>query len=117
MWAEGISTEYFCRALEDVVAGKTYYAHVFDEVSKSHLSRADAFYKIITPKELAVLLLTISGLNDKVISEKLRISPSTLVTHRRNIQQKTDTQNDRELIAYALEWGLTSQKAKWVVKN
>lgn len=104
-------------AVRAVASGEAYYAPIVGRVKDGQLSQSNAFNKILTPKELVLLILIVSAHSDEYISQKLGISINTVLTHRRNIHKKLNARNDRELIAYAFEWGLTPQKEKWIAKD
>jgi DNA-binding CsgD family transcriptional regulator len=49
---------------------------------------------------------TARGWNDERIARQLDITATTVAVHRKHIRQKLELHNDRELVAYAREWGL-----------
>jgi DNA-binding CsgD family transcriptional regulator len=57
----------------------------------------------LSSREKEVLLLMTDGLTSKEIANKLHISEYTVINHRRNMQEKTNTNNATGLIAYALK--------------
>ena len=57
-------------------------------------------------RELEVLDLVCRGLSTKAIAEKLFISPNTVSTHRKHIQQKLGTSNVADLVSLGKEAGL-----------
>lgn len=93
-------------ALRRVAAGESFYAPVFSEVQKGELAQPLAFHKVLSSRETSVLALLSQGMDDKTIGRKLRITPLTVATHRRNLRKKLKAHKDRELIRYAHEWGL-----------
>lgn len=56
----------------------------------------------LTKREKEVLSLISKGLSSNKISEKLFIATSTVDTHRRNLIDKIDVSNSKELIIYVL---------------
>ena len=100
------SLENLTTAIRQVAAGKRYYSAVYQTVRTAQLAKPDAFHKILTPREMAVLMLVVSGSNDEAIGRHLGISASTATTHRRNLRFKLKAHSDRDLYAYAREWGL-----------
>ncbi|MBB6610070.1 PAS domain-containing protein [Pontibacter sp. Tf4] len=60
-------------------------------------------------RELEVLDLVCRGLSTKAIADKLYISPNTVSTHRKNIQQKLGTVNVADLVSVGKEAGLGYQ--------
>jgi len=70
--------------------------HYYPDPEESRLSR----------REKEILGRLTEGLSSKQIADKLYLSESTIVNHRKNILRKTNTKNVAELIYYAIENGL-----------
>ncbi len=100
------SLETLTFAIRQVAGGKRYYSAIYNAVRTEQLAQPDAFHKILTPRELAILMLVATGSDDEAIGAQLNISPSTVSTHRRNLRLKLKAHSDRDLFAYAREWGL-----------
>lgn len=60
----------------------------------------------LTRREREILGRLADGLSSKQIADKLYLSESTIVNHRKNILRKTNTKNVAELIHYALTKGI-----------
>jgi DNA-binding NarL/FixJ family response regulator len=103
--------DVLAQTISDVVNGKDSFSEEFEAVRQSQLKRADAFHKILTSREIAVLMRVVDGVDDDVIAAQLHISPSTVATHRRNLRSKLGAHNDRDLVSYARQWGLISLEA------
>jgi DNA-binding NarL/FixJ family response regulator len=58
--------------------------------------------KDFTDAELRVACLLVEGLEDKEIAGKLRNSTFTINSHVRNMREKANCRNTKELIAYLL---------------
>lgn len=56
----------------------------------------------LTDREKEVLRLLILGLSNKEVAEKLTISPHTVITHRKNIIEKTGIRSLAGLAVYAI---------------
>lgn len=93
--------------LVHVANGKRYYAPVYHAIQERGLAKPDAFYRLLTPKQVAILMLIAEGVDDQEIAARLEIAPLTVATHRRNLRTKLNAHNDRDLVRYAREWGLT----------
>jgi DNA-binding NarL/FixJ family response regulator len=93
-------------ALREVAAGRRYFTDSYQTIKAAQLTRSDSFHKILTPRELSILILAAGGENDDHIGSQLGISPHTVTTHRRNLRMKIKAHSHRDLIAYAQEWGL-----------
>jgi DNA-binding NarL/FixJ family response regulator len=105
------SLENLTSAIRQVAQGKRYYSAIYNAVRTEQLAQPDAFHKILTPRELAVLMMVAAGLDDEAIGSQMGISPSTVCTHRRNLRMKLKAHSDRDLFAYAREWGLVPLNA------
>jgi DNA-binding CsgD family transcriptional regulator len=62
--------------------------------------------KCLRKREIEVLDLVCKGFNSKEIADKLFISPNTVSTHRKHIQQKLGTTNVADLVSLGKEAGL-----------
>ncbi|MEO6489837.1 MAG: LuxR C-terminal-related transcriptional regulator [Ferruginibacter sp.] len=60
---------------------------------------------LLTQREKEVLLLLVTGMNNKLLAGRLFISPATIKTHTLSIYQKMDVENRSSAILKALEWG------------
>lgn len=58
--------------------------------------------EILSERETDVLKLLASGLSNKEIADKLNISINTVITHRKNISQKTGIKSAQGLTIYAV---------------
>jgi DNA-binding CsgD family transcriptional regulator len=70
-----------------------------------------AFYlhdegRLFTKREKEVLLWTADGLTSKQIANKLHVSESTIINHRKNMQQKADSKNVSELVSFSIRQGI-----------
>ena len=62
--------------------------------------------ELLTSREKEVLPLLVEGLTSAEIAERLFVSESTVVSHRKNILHKLNLKNTSALVKYALENGL-----------
>ena len=63
---------------------------------------ADQLQNVISDREIDVLKLLATGLSNKEIADKLNISINTVITHRKNISQKTGIKSISGLTIYAV---------------
>lgn len=61
--------------------------------------------RVLSEREIEVLSLIVKGLLNKEIADRLNISLSTVVTHRRNIMDKLNRRNVAALTIYAVMHG------------
>jgi DNA-binding NarL/FixJ family response regulator len=60
----------------------------------------------LTQREVEVITLLVHEKSSKEIAELLRISPSTVATHRTSIMRKLDIHTATGLLRYALRAGI-----------
>lgn len=73
--------------------------------SFAHVRRHDADalrQPDLSPREIEVLALVVKGFINKEIAEQLHISSTTVITHRKNIQEKTGIHTLSGLTVYAI---------------
>ncbi len=107
------AVDEMCRAVRAVAAGKRYLSpDVAGVVVDAHLGtpdRPDApSSSILGSREREALQLLAEGHSSPEIARRMRIAPSTVETHRRNIMSKLDVHNIAELTKYAIREGLTT---------
>lgn len=56
----------------------------------------------LSQREIDIILCVVGGMTHKEIAEKLRLSPHTVNTHRRNISAKLNIHNSSGLTIYAI---------------
>ena len=61
---------------------------------------------VLTDREIEITRLLAGGLSTAEIADKLRISPKTVATHRKNIMDKVGLRSIAELTVYAIQEGL-----------
>ena len=94
------------QCLRAVAEGGTYFSVVFEQVRRDWLMHPEAFYKLLSDREQRILRLVAMGQDDQVIGTQLGIAVATVGSHRKHIRQKLELHNDRDLVAYARQWGL-----------
>lgn len=79
------------------------------EMFKQHIPPESADYNL-TPRELEVLDMLISGLNNKMIAEKMFLSTFTVKAHIRNIYDKLHVHSKSQAVAKALSERIISKR-------
>ncbi len=59
--------------------------------------------KKLTQREFEILTLFARGFNPKEVSQKLKIQPKTVHTHKENLFKKMNFSNHRELVSCAIK--------------
>ncbi len=101
-------------AIEAVSAGKAFFSPeiskilVEDYVREMKKRGSEDSYELLTSREREVLQLLAEGKSNKDIAALLNLSPYTVETHRRNLQDKLNLHSVAELTLYAVRKGLIS---------
>jgi DNA-binding NarL/FixJ family response regulator len=99
-------------AIKVVHQGRTFFSSeitrmlVSDYVREIRARGAEDSYDLLTPREREVLQLLAQGKSNKEIAADLNLSPYTIETHRRNLQEKLNLHSFADLILYAVRKGL-----------
>ena len=105
------SPEVFFTAIETVITTGRYFDPRISEVllngllkkgEKNHSGKMS-----LSEREISVLKEICNGHTNKLISEKLFISTSTVDFHKGNIYKKTYAKNVVDLVKYAIKNGIT----------
>jgi DNA-binding NarL/FixJ family response regulator len=101
-------------AIKAVHQGKTFFSPeiskmlVEDYVREIRTRGAEDSYDLLTPREREILQLLAERKSNKEIALALNLSPYTVETHRRNLQEKLNLHSLAELILYAVRKGVIS---------
>jgi DNA-binding CsgD family transcriptional regulator len=71
------------------------------QLIQSNYFYPDAEDSILTRREKMILQYLCDGLSSKQLADKLYISENTVVNHKQNMMQKTNTKNTVEMVAYS----------------
>lgn len=96
-------------ALHKIAVGEKYFGSSVANTILDNLEKAQAKSKMLdmlTKREIEVLKLLKTGLNNDQIAGKLFLSKRTVDTHKANIKSKLDLKNSYSLITLAYELDL-----------
>jgi two-component system response regulator NreC len=95
-------------AIKAVHQGKAFFSPeiskmlVEDYVRELRARGAEDSYELLTGREREMLQLLAEGKSNKEIAGALNLSPYTVETHRRNLQDKLNLHSFAELVLYAV---------------
>ena len=95
-------------AIKAVSQGKTFFSTeiskmlVEDYIREIRTRGVEDSYELLTSREREILQLLVEGNSNKDIAAHLNVSPHTVETHRRNLQDKLNLHSFAELILYAV---------------
>jgi two-component system response regulator NreC len=101
-------------AIKIVYQGRTFFSSeitrmlVADYVREIRTRGAEESYDLLTSREREILQRLAERKSTKEIASALNLSPYTVETHRRNLQEKLNLHSLAELILYAIRKGIIS---------
>ena len=101
-------------AIKAVHQGKTFFSPeiskmlVEDYMQEIRTRGAEDSYDLLTSREREIFQLLAERKSNKEIAQALNLSPYTVETHRRNLQEKLNLHSLAELILYAVRKGIIS---------
>ena len=101
-------------AIKAVHQGKTFFSPeisrmlVEDYVREIRSRGVEDSYDLLTSREREILHMLAERQSNKEIAAALNLSPYTVETHRRNLQEKLNLHSLAELILYAVRKGIVS---------
>ncbi len=101
-------------AIRAVHQGRTFFSAeitrmlVADYVQEIRTRGVEDSYDLLTSREREILQLLAERKSNKEIATALHLSPYTVETHRRNLQEKLNLHSLAELILYAVRKGVIS---------
>jgi DNA-binding NarL/FixJ family response regulator len=101
------AVEVLKEALQEVLAGRSYFCSVTRDIQARMRADTKSFSKLLSDREMELLVLFGRGLSNHEIGEKLDLRPNTVRNHRQNIMTKLELGSTPQLIHYALEKGFT----------
>jgi DNA-binding NarL/FixJ family response regulator len=107
------SPETFFHAINSILTEGRYFDSKISEIMLNGLKKKNSksilHSKItLSERETSVLKEICNGYSNKLISQKLYISSSTVDFHKGNIYKKTKTKNMADLVMYAVKNGIIS---------
>jgi len=103
---KSINKESLDKALQSVMAGKNYYSEeLFQYFTKkiAHTDKTETPEIKLTQREIEIVQLSLEGLSNKEIADKLFISERTVVGHKSNLLSKTGCKSTIHLLAYVIK--------------
>ena len=71
-------------------------------IEQRHENKSLDIYEQLSEREIDVLIQIVNGLSNKEIADKLNISIHTVISHRKNISQKTGIKSQSGLTIFAI---------------
>ncbi len=95
------------KAINSIYDGVPYFgnniSHIIYQSYFDKISGKEEESKNISNREKEVILLIAEGLTTKEIADKLCISPRTVESHKKNIQEKFNVRTTIEILSYAIK--------------
>jgi DNA-binding NarL/FixJ family response regulator len=104
----GLLYQYFDREVYNMFAATIYITDTEDVILSKLRNKQKKEHEVattgekLTDREKSVLKLLLKGMSNKEVADKLVISPHTVITHRKNIVEKTGIRSLSGLAIYAI---------------
>ncbi len=97
--------EDIIKAIRAILSGSKYFdEHATAVIREENEEATDTV--LFTNREKQIITMISQGYKTDKIAQKLRISPNTVESHRKNIFQKSGTKNMASLVKFALIHGI-----------
>lgn len=106
-----ISGEVMDDALREVLGGHVYYSESVKAVVARLQTDPEAYYKILSDRELQVLRAVAQSHTNAEIAAKIGLSPFTVRRHRHNAMKKLGLKTESALLHFALDKGIVKHKS------
>ena len=103
---KSINKESLDKALQSVMQGKNYYSEELFQYFTKKVTQSDKHESPeikLTQREIEIVQLSLEGLNNKEIADKLFLSERTVVGHKSNLLSKTGCKSTIHLLAYVIK--------------
>jgi DNA-binding NarL/FixJ family response regulator len=108
----GLLYQYFDREIYNIFVSTIYITDTEDiilsKIRNKQKKEQNTTGEKLTDREKAVLKLLLKGMSNKEVADKLIISPHTVITHRKNIVDKTGIRSLSGLAIYAILNNITN---------
>ena len=94
----------------DVSAGEIYYSTNAQKIIADMWQNPDAYYKVLSDRELQVLRLIARGHDHVSAGELLGISEFTVRRHKHNVMKRLNISDEASLVRFAFEKGVVKSK-------
>lgn len=105
--------EEMMQAIKTVTAGGRYFSEEVKQrllsISRGRPANTSDFIQKLTRRESEVLRLIVDELTTDEIAQKLFISPTTVISHRKSLLRKLNAKNTAGLVRAAFEFGLLKE--------
>jgi DNA-binding NarL/FixJ family response regulator len=105
-----MTLEVIFTAFNEVSAGHVYYSTAAQKKIEHLWQDPDAYYKILTEKELHLVRSVALGLSHDAIAAQLGVQASTVKRRERNVLQKLNVGDRSGLMRFALDRGIVKYK-------
>ena len=110
--SKGCPAEELFQAIRSVMAGDHYIStDVAQKLALGHVARqeSDSPLNKLSPREMQVMMMIVTGQGTQDISDALFLSPKTVSTYRHRLYEKVGVANDVELTHFAIRHDVIDQ--------
>lgn len=111
IWKKEMSQAVLGAAFREVFDGHIYYSEGARAAMDRLRNDPDAYFKVLSARELQVLRAIAQRKSDIEIGAELELSKFTVRRHRHNAMKKLNLSNESSILHYALDKGILKHKA------
>ncbi|MDQ8206067.1 response regulator transcription factor [Coraliomargarita sp. SDUM461003] len=106
-----MSHDIMNEALGEIFDGHVYYSASVLQVLERVRNDPDAYFKVLSKRELQVLRYIAQRRSHDEIAKELGLSDFTIKRHRHNAMKKLNLKNESSLLHFALDKGILKHKS------
>lgn len=105
-----MTLETLFAAFNDVSVGEVYYSGNAQKIITDMWADPEAYYKVLSDRELQVVRLVAQGHNHVSAGQELGISEFTVRRHKHNAMKRLNMSDEASLVRFAFEKGVVKSK-------
>lgn len=105
-----MTLETLFAAFNDVSVGEVYYSENAQKIITDMWADPEAYYKVLSDRELQVVRLVAQGHNHVSAGKELGISEFTVRRHKHNAMKRLNMSDEASLVRFAFEKGVVKSK-------
>jgi len=99
--------EHLRNAIAEIFSGRAYFPRYVHDAIRNSRQHPEAIFKILSPRELALLPFMGRGESDSAIGTRFRLSAATVHSHRQRMMAKLGLHGTPELMRWANRKGFS----------
>lgn len=103
---KGCDPDVLSTAIRTVMRGGKFHTPLFDDAWRQLWADSNAFFKVLSARQIEVLQLLTKGLSLEEVAKQLNLTVQTAKTHQKHIYKKLGAHTAADLLRQSLKAGL-----------